>query len=1000
VSYSGSDRKAARAIDEYLRARGISTFFDRRNLTAGAPWFDELERALQSARGAMVLIGQSGLGSIQKRELQFALMRQAEVEGAAGAPPFRVIPVLLPPYAADEVPGFAALNTWVEVADAAEPTELLEALRDSGEKINQSARKSPLCPFRALNSFREEDAALYFGRTAPAAVLRNLILQKPFVAVVGPSGSGKSSLVQAGLLPLLRAERPPAATWEAITFTPGKRPFYNAGSALAGLWLGEEAVVSKRVAEAEQIEQQLAGGTSRLASYVHEALKNLPNGTRLLIVVDQFEELFTLTADKSVQRGLVDGLFSCVDQERCHVVITLRADYYGRAIELGTRMTSVLQEAQLSVGPMEEADLRQVILGPSQRAGLELEDGLVERMLQDVALQPGSLPLLEFALTELWNRSPDGRLTHVHYNAIGGIAGAISTRADAVLTELGGAKRDKARQVLTRLVRVSSSSEEGANTRQVLFLDELDEDGRRIIEAFARARLVVSGREDDGPATAEVSHEALIRSWSTLKTWIDEEFQFLIWRQRLDFFVSEWESTKEDPSSLLNGARLVEARRWQRTHSKDLNARESRFIDAAVKGEAGSRFRRSAAAVLLVAAVLAGGAYYCWIQTDAYAVRQVLRDAPLRDAALSNRSDDDPYLETLQDWIAALVRHGQDAAAREAVRTMESRDSVCVRATEAAHRRARGEWPEGEPLPGIDQLPGWRNEALYCASRLPLTESERARVLQVARDSPSHSAGNASQDEYLNQFSTILAARAALALNAEEDARYIAEQGMGIVLRAAAPVGQEYLVKVYARHLGALLSQENRFRLMEVAARAGKYSATECRAILLAQDVGLDGLEGFVDTLARETAAGGPPLPRPADVLFDRAVADVTGQILARGVRAGEVKRALMALEPLAQRMEQEQFGRPSVVALILPLLEELVAARHTADALALAARVRPHVAAIQDEDQRSRALSRLARAYAGCGRVKEAKSLADSARRSLDRLAAYTAIVEKYHAK
>ena len=214
---------------------GITTFFDRRNLTAGAPWFDELERALSAAPGALVIIGPSGLGRIQKRELQLALIRQAELEGTT-QPRFRVVPVLLPPYAIDQIPGFAALNTWVEIGNPATPSELVAAIQSVPAGAGAPTPRTAACPFRALNSFREEDAPLYFGRTALSAALSSLVAAKPFVAVVGPSGSGKSSLVQAGLLPMLRAQRPPATIWEAIAFNPGKRPFYNVASALATLW--------------------------------------------------------------------------------------------------------------------------------------------------------------------------------------------------------------------------------------------------------------------------------------------------------------------------------------------------------------------------------------------------------------------------------------------------------------------------------------------------------------------------------------------------------------------------------------------------------------------------------------------------------------------------------------------------------------------------------------------------------------------------------------------
>ena len=185
-------------------------------------------------------------------------------------------------------------------------------------------------------------------------------------------------------------------------------------------------------------------------------------------------------------------------------------------------------------------------------------------------------------------------------------------------------------------------------------------------------------RESERRPTAEVAHEALIRSWGTLKRWIDEDFQFLLWRQRLDVFISEWERTNQDPSALLTGGRLAEARRWQRTHAKGFTDRERRFVAASARHEAGSRAWRWAAAVVLLGAMSSSG-YYGWTRTDAYVVRTAIRDAPVRDAAFAGRSDDDPYVETLQDWVAALVMTGRDAAAAEAVSALDNMFDGCAR---------------------------------------------------------------------------------------------------------------------------------------------------------------------------------------------------------------------------------------------------------------------------------------------------------------------------------
>src|SRR5713226_2636947 len=215
LSYNSADRELIRGVDRYLATHGIPTFIDRTSLVAGSPWFDEVERALVDAPGVLVFLGPSGLGSVQKRELQFALVRQAQVESAGGSS-FRVIPVLFPRFDRRQLPGFAALNTWIEVANPPDAPELLSALgaahASTGPDIVEP--RTRVCPFRALNAFREEDASLYFGRDKEAGKLLDLVRGHPLVAVVGPSGSGKSSLVLSGLLPRLRIERPPRTAWE------------------------------------------------------------------------------------------------------------------------------------------------------------------------------------------------------------------------------------------------------------------------------------------------------------------------------------------------------------------------------------------------------------------------------------------------------------------------------------------------------------------------------------------------------------------------------------------------------------------------------------------------------------------------------------------------------------------------------------------------------------------------------------------------------------------
>ena len=232
LSYSSADRIPVIAVQKLLQVRGINTFLDRDNLVSGLPWPQALEQALRAVNGVAVFIG-CELGGWQKREMWFALDRQVREEKEGR--PFPVIPVLL--HGADLTPGFLFLNTWIDLRRGLDDVFTAEALsafeqaikatepvRHREDSAARVVERAAICPYRGLQIFREEDAAFFAGRKAFAKQLLDFTLGKNLVAVVGPSGSGKSSVVQAGLIPLLRREQPPANTWDAVSFTPRHDP--------------------------------------------------------------------------------------------------------------------------------------------------------------------------------------------------------------------------------------------------------------------------------------------------------------------------------------------------------------------------------------------------------------------------------------------------------------------------------------------------------------------------------------------------------------------------------------------------------------------------------------------------------------------------------------------------------------------------------------------------------------------------------------------------------
>jgi hypothetical protein len=606
LSYHSGDRDRVTGIKSLLGQHGVAAFFDRDDLVAGLPWPQALERALRSVRAVLVFVGSGdgseSLGLWQRREAWFALDRQAQREGEGRS--FPVIPVLLPGARPDT--GFLFLNTWIDLRDAAnEPAAVEAILRALGSRASRSpeAPSITICPYRALESFREEHAALFFGREAFAATLLRRVSERPLVALVGASGSGKSSVIQAGLIPLLRRQRPPERAWDIVVFRPGEAPFHRLAAGLVPLLEAEKDEVD-RLEAAKRLGDKLCEGAIRLADAVDRLLMKSHGTDRLLIVIDQFEELFTLTPP-GPRRQFLDATIGTLDQAPVTLVVALRADFYGQVIAADRALSDHIQLGIVNLAPMIRGELRDAMVQPAARAGIQFEAGLVDRILDHCETQPGALPLLEFALTQLWEHRVGQLITHSSYDAVGEIQGAISRRAESVFQTLDAVQQRAALGLITRLVRVAATKSIEPDTRRRIEVAGLTAVERAVLQPFVEARLLVLAGGDSGATySVELAHEALIQDWKRLVDWVDQQREFLLWRQRLGQSVAEWERTGRSAGALLRGPALKEALSWARTRSADLSEAETAFIRRGGK----RRFRRRSWAVVAVAlAVLAVG---------------------------------------------------------------------------------------------------------------------------------------------------------------------------------------------------------------------------------------------------------------------------------------------------------------------------------------------------------------------------------------------------------
>ncbi|MCP2728853.1 nSTAND1 domain-containing NTPase [Limnofasciculus baicalensis] len=430
------------------------------------------------------------------------------------------------------------------------------------------------CPYQELFAFQEEDAKFFFGRSTFINDLVQAVKTKPLVAVVGASGSGKSSLVFAGLLPHLRQE----GSWLIEYFRPEKQPFNRLAAAFVHQLepeLSKSDRIDKAINLADTIRQH------GFAYVVSEIIQEHP-GKQLLLVVDQFEELYTVCAEEERDRFIDVLLAGINDSLGLKVVLTLRADFCGQAYS-SRPLADALQSADLKLGSMNGEELREAIERPAQLMEVELEEKLTEKLLEDVKQEPGNLPLLEFALTQLWKKQRQRTLTHQAYAEIGGVAKALANHAETVYAKLNETQQQQAQRIFLQLVHPGEGTED---TRRVATRGEMGGDNWELVTHLAgsSARLVVTGRnEETQEDTVEIVHEALLREWKQLRDWIKSDRSFRIWQEELRSRRRRWQRNEQNEEDLLTGSLLSAAEVWLDERQADLSPEDGEFIRLSVE---------------------------------------------------------------------------------------------------------------------------------------------------------------------------------------------------------------------------------------------------------------------------------------------------------------------------------------------------------------------------------------------------------------------------------
>ena len=442
------------------------------------------------------------------------------------------------------------------------------------------------CPFKGLASFDTGDADFFFGRERLVADLAARLVGTGFLGIVGPSGTGKSSVLRAGLLPALAGGVLPGSQgWRRWLLRPGERP------------MDELATVLESSAE------------DPLAA----ALDELSPGERLLLAVDQLEELFTACRSDTERAAFIATLTrAATDPEgRALVVVALRADFYGRFAAY-PQLAELLGANHVLVGPMQASELRRAVELPAARVGLRVEPGLTDSLVGDVEGEPGALPLLSTALLELWHKRGDNALTLAAYRESGGVDGAVARLAEATYARVPDSRKPLVRTIMLRLV---GSDEGDVPVRRRAALGEFDagrDEVRDVLTTLADSRLVII---DEG--SIEVAHEALLREWPRLREWIEEDTEGRRLHRQITHAASEWNGGGRDPDELYRGARLAAALDWSADHAPELNELEREFVsesrdasehEATHARRANRRLRALLAGVaVLLLAALAGG---------------------------------------------------------------------------------------------------------------------------------------------------------------------------------------------------------------------------------------------------------------------------------------------------------------------------------------------------------------------------------------------------------
>ncbi|MEC4896043.1 MAG: caspase family protein [Oscillatoria sp. PMC 1051.18] len=451
---------------------------------------------------------------------------------------------------------------------------------NSGEPINlthtwevetqttESTSDEAICPYKGLQYFdcNQEDPKYFYGRNQLTDQLLDHLRQNNFLAILGASGSGKSSVLRAGLIHQLQRGQKLAGSqqWEIHLMIPGEKPLESLALALVDPNLPK----LDRAAELSKVEGLLQAGSDGFRRLIQ-----ISDAPSVVLVIDQFEEVFTLCKDADERKQFFECVLPAVTAlgDKFRLIIAMRADFLGKCVEAEySGLAKKIQKNLVTVTPMNEEELREAITKPAERVKLQVEPELVDQMVKDVADSPGSLPLLQDSLRELWQRREKNCLQLATYINLGRIEGSLNKRATKVYQSLAEAEQLAAKHIFLNLTHLGEGT---ADTRRRVLQENLVTSQHpenlisSVVQKLAEERLIVTSElvakgGNDSKAIVDVAHEALIRRWEKLRSWLDECREHLLFKRKIEAAAAEWSNHKQEPDYLWQGKRLQDARKF------------------------------------------------------------------------------------------------------------------------------------------------------------------------------------------------------------------------------------------------------------------------------------------------------------------------------------------------------------------------------------------------------------------------------------------------------